>query len=89
MDEDRWGADLSVAVGLGCNTFGRTTDDAASRRVLDAFAEAGGALVDTAGDLLDGRSSHDIDGLASDSMRMVRCTGERQPHQAAGRRSLR
>lgn len=54
--DDRWGADLAVRVGLGCNTFGRTTDDVASHRVLDAFADAGGALVDTADTYADGAS---------------------------------
>jgi aryl-alcohol dehydrogenase (NADP+) len=45
-----------VPVGLGGNTFGRTTDAAASRRVLDAFAAAGGVLVDTADTYSDGAS---------------------------------
>ena len=52
----RWGDDLAVPVGLGGNTFGRTTDVAASHRVLDAFAEAGGVLVDTADTYSDGAS---------------------------------
>ena len=52
----RWGDDLAVPVGLGGNTFGRTTDVAASNRVLDAFAEAGGVLVDTADTYSDGAS---------------------------------
>ena len=52
----RWGADLAVPVGLGGNTFGRTTDAAASHRVLDAFAEGGGVLVDTADTYSDGAS---------------------------------
>lgn len=52
----RWGDDLAVPVGLGTNTFGRTTDAAASHRVLDAFAEAGGVLVDTADTYSDGAS---------------------------------
>ncbi len=54
--EQLWGADLKVPIGLGCNTFGRTTDERSSRRVLDAFAEAGGALVDTADTYSDGAS---------------------------------
>ncbi len=54
--EHRWGDDLAVPVGLGGNTFGRTTDAAASHRVLDAFAEAGGVLVDTADTYSDGAS---------------------------------
>jgi aryl-alcohol dehydrogenase (NADP+) len=45
-----------VPVGLGGNTFGRTTDAAASHRVLDAFTEAGGVLVDTADTYSDGAS---------------------------------
>lgn len=52
----RWGEDLAVPVGLGGNTFGRTTDAAASHRVLDAFAEAGGVLIDTADTYSDGAS---------------------------------
>jgi aryl-alcohol dehydrogenase-like predicted oxidoreductase len=54
--EDPWGAFLKVPIGLGCNTFGRTTDEVCSRQVLDAFAEAGGALVDTADTYSDGAS---------------------------------
>lgn len=38
----------TVRIGLGTNTFGRTSDEAASRLVLDAFADAGGSLIDTA-----------------------------------------
>jgi aryl-alcohol dehydrogenase (NADP+) len=41
---------------LGTNTFGRTTDAARSHQVLDAFAEAGGVLVDTADTYSDGAS---------------------------------
>ncbi|WP_341925237.1 aldo/keto reductase [Nocardioides psychrotolerans] len=52
----RWGDDLAVPIGLGTNTFGRTTDAAASHRVLDEFAEAGGVLVDTADTYSDGAS---------------------------------
>ncbi len=48
-----WGA-LDLPIGLGSNTFGRTTDAAASHRVLDAFTEVGGALVDTADTYSDG-----------------------------------
>ncbi|MEU5873495.1 aldo/keto reductase [Glycomyces sp. NPDC047369] len=33
---------------LGTNTFGWTTDEAEAHRILDAFADAGGTLVDTA-----------------------------------------
>jgi aryl-alcohol dehydrogenase-like predicted oxidoreductase len=39
---------MELRIGLGTNTFGRTTDEAASRSVLDAFVDAGGSLVDTA-----------------------------------------
>ncbi len=35
-------------LGLGGNTFGNTTDAAASEKVLDAFFAAGGTLIDTA-----------------------------------------
>ncbi|HEX2201977.1 MAG TPA: aldo/keto reductase [Longimicrobium sp.] len=35
-------------LGLGGNTFGNTTDAAASEAVLDAFVEGGGNLIDTA-----------------------------------------
>lgn len=33
--------DLALPIGLGTNTFGRTSDEATSREVLDAFAMAG------------------------------------------------
>ena len=49
-----WGADLALPLGLGTNTFGRTTDAAGSQAVLDAFEAAGGALVDTADTYSDG-----------------------------------
>lgn len=52
----RWGEHLTVRIGLGSNTFGRTTDEATSHRVLDAFAEAGGTLIDTADTYSDGAS---------------------------------
>jgi len=42
------GGEPGNADRLGCNTFGRITDETDSRHVLDAFVEAGGALVDTA-----------------------------------------
>jgi aryl-alcohol dehydrogenase-like predicted oxidoreductase len=48
-----------VPVGLGGNTFGRTTDAAASHRVLDAYTAAGGVLVDTA-DTYSGGASETI-----------------------------
>ncbi len=41
-------AALTVRIGLGTNTFGRTSGEAASRAVLDAFVDAGGTLIDTA-----------------------------------------
>lgn len=56
MAEHLWGADLKVPIGLGCNTFGRTTNERSSHQVLDAFAEAGGVLVDTADTYSDGAS---------------------------------
>ena len=39
---------LTLRIGLGTNMFGLTSDEAASRAVLDAFVDAGGTLVDTA-----------------------------------------
>jgi aryl-alcohol dehydrogenase-like predicted oxidoreductase len=51
-----WGGDLAVPIGLGGNTFGRTTDVTDAHRVLDAFAAAGGTLVDTADTYSDGAS---------------------------------
>lgn len=39
---------VGLPIGLGTNTFGRTSDEASSRAVLDAFADAGGGLIDTA-----------------------------------------
>ena len=42
-------SDLDVCrMGLGGNVFGWTADEAASHRVLDAYADAGGNLIDTA-----------------------------------------
>lgn len=52
----RWGSDLALPVGLGSNTFGRTTDSAESHRILDHFEAAGGSLVDTADTYSDGAS---------------------------------
>lgn len=49
-----WGEALELPLGLGTNTFGRTTDAAASHAVLDSFASAGGTLVDTADTYSDG-----------------------------------
>ena len=43
-----WGDSLALPLGLGTNTFGRTTDVDASHTVLDSFAASGGTLVDTA-----------------------------------------
>lgn len=45
---------LPVRVGLGTNTFARTTDPDTSRLVLDAYATAGGTLMDTADTFSDG-----------------------------------
>ena len=43
------GSDLEIyPLGLGGNTFGNTTDQEASERVLDAFIDAGGNHIDTA-----------------------------------------
>lgn len=42
-------SDLEIyPLGLGGNTFGNTTDAAASERVLDAFVDGGGNFIDTA-----------------------------------------
>lgn len=42
-------SDLDVSrMGLGGNVFGWTADDAASRRILDAYVDAGGTFIDTA-----------------------------------------
>ncbi len=42
-------SDLEIfPLGLGGNTFGNTTDAAASETVLDAFVEGGGNFIDTA-----------------------------------------
>jgi aryl-alcohol dehydrogenase-like predicted oxidoreductase len=49
-----WGDELALPLGLGTNTFGRTTDAAASHAVLDSFAASGGTLVDTADTYSDG-----------------------------------
>lgn len=43
-----WAVSPELPIGLGCNTFGRITDETDSRHVLDAFVEAGGTLIDTA-----------------------------------------
>ncbi|MEU6247112.1 aldo/keto reductase [Glycomyces sp. NPDC047010] len=43
----RTGIDVHPLV-LGTNTFGWTTDESEAHRILDAFADAGGTLVDTA-----------------------------------------
>ena len=58
---DIWaGLRVDVPIGLGGNTFGRTTDAATSERILDAFADAGGSLVDTADTYSDGASEEII-----------------------------
>lgn len=51
-----WTDGLAVPVGLGTNTFGRTSDVADSHLILDAFTAAGGALIDTADTYSDGAS---------------------------------
>ena len=48
MTDRLWGDELPLPLGLGTNTFGRTTDADASHAVLDRFEAAGGSLVDTA-----------------------------------------
>ncbi|CCI51478.1 hypothetical protein BN13_1060006 [Nostocoides jenkinsii Ben 74] len=52
--------DLALPIGLGTNTSGRTSDEATSREVLDAFAMAGGTLIDTADTYSDGESERII-----------------------------
>lgn len=52
----RWGDDLALPVGLGTNTFGRTTDATDSCNILDRFEAAGGSLIDTADTYSDGAS---------------------------------
>lgn len=55
VDPDRlWGDELVLPLGLGSNTFGRTTDAAESHAVLDSFDTAGGRLIDTADTYSDG-----------------------------------
>ena len=50
-------SDLRVhPVALGGNVFGWSVDDAHSRRILDAFVDGGGTLVDTADSYASGRS---------------------------------
>lgn len=49
-----WGDALALPLGLGTNTFGRTTDADASHAVLDGFEAAGGTVVDTADTYSDG-----------------------------------
>lgn len=49
-----WGADLAVPIGLGTNTFGRTSGPGAAHAVLDRFTAAGGTLIDTADTYSDG-----------------------------------
>ena len=51
-----WGDALALPLGLGTNTFARTTDAEASYAVLDRFAAAGGSLVDTADTYSDGEA---------------------------------
>lgn len=50
-------SDLRVhPVALGANVFGWSVDDGAARRILDAFVDGGGTLVDTADSYASGRS---------------------------------
>jgi aryl-alcohol dehydrogenase-like predicted oxidoreductase len=50
MEKRRFGSsDLEIApLVLGGNVFGWTADEAASFRILDAFVDAGGTMIDTA-----------------------------------------
>lgn len=43
-------------VALGANVFGWSVDDGAARRILDAFVDGGGTLIDTADSYASGRS---------------------------------
>ncbi|EAP98088.1 oxidoreductase, aldo/keto reductase family protein [Janibacter sp. HTCC2649] len=49
-----WGHDLTLPIGLGTNVFGRTIDEPTAYRILDAFLDAGGTLIDTADTYSDG-----------------------------------
>ena len=50
-------SDLRVhPVALGGNVFGWSVDDPTSRRILDAFVDGGGTLIDTADSYASGRS---------------------------------
>ncbi len=51
----RGGLEVSV-LGLGTMTFGAEADEAASHRILDAFVDAGGTLIDSADVYSDGRA---------------------------------
>ena len=66
------GPDVS-AIGLGTMTFGQETDAGEAHRILDAYVDAGGALVDTA-DVYAGGVSEEILGkwLADDPARRER-----------------
>jgi aryl-alcohol dehydrogenase-like predicted oxidoreductase len=61
------------AIGLGTMTFGQETDVGEAHRILDAYVDAGGALVDTA-DVYAGGVSEEILGkwLADDPARRDR-----------------
>ena len=42
-------SDLEVSgIALGANPFGWTADEATTYKILDAFADAGGNMIDTA-----------------------------------------
>ena len=47
-------------VGIGCNNFGGTIDEAATKRVIDAALDSGAALFDTANVYASGRSEEFI-----------------------------
>ncbi|MEJ7648805.1 MAG: aldo/keto reductase [Nakamurella sp.] len=59
-DKGRPWSKLELPIGLGTNTFSRTTDEAGSRDVLDAFIEGGGSLIDTADTYSDGAAENII-----------------------------
>jgi aryl-alcohol dehydrogenase-like predicted oxidoreductase len=63
----RTGIEVSV-VGLGCNNFGRRTDEDASRAVIDAALDAGVTFFDTA-DIYGDGASEEIIGRAVEGRR--------------------
>src|ERR671930_2774674 len=61
------GIEVSL-VGLGCNNFGRRTDEEASRAVIDAALDAGVTFLDTA-DIYGDGASEEIIGRALEGRR--------------------